>query len=147
MKKRFYVDSCIWLNLFKKEGDASKGKPYWEIAEEFIEDVMSSEDDEILSSGFVLREIEHDLNDEHLFKEKEAFIKGHERFYAVAPSEEEYRLARDFEAVSKYTISFYDCLHLAICSKRRFILVTRDRKLLAFAKQYVFAEKPENLII
>jgi len=33
----YYVDSCIWLNLFKKEGDVAKGVPYWEITKKFIE--------------------------------------------------------------------------------------------------------------
>ncbi|MDI6738318.1 MAG: PIN domain-containing protein [Nanoarchaeota archaeon] len=85
--------------------------------------------------------------DEPLFKEKLDFIKSLQNCYAVAPTDEEYVLARDFETVSKYAISFYDCLHMAICLKRRFILVTRDKKLLVFAKKYLIAEKPENLHI
>ena len=36
MKKEYYIDSCIWLNMFKNEGDSSKGVPYWKIAKEFI---------------------------------------------------------------------------------------------------------------
>lgn len=34
--KRFYLDTCIWMNLFKKEGNPEKGVPYWKIAKEFI---------------------------------------------------------------------------------------------------------------
>ena len=36
-QKTYYVDSCIWLNLFKKEGDTTKGTPYWKLAKDFLE--------------------------------------------------------------------------------------------------------------
>ncbi len=45
-QKSFYLDSCIWLNLFKKEGDSSKGVPFWKIAEDFVNKIMFSEDEE-----------------------------------------------------------------------------------------------------
>ena len=53
VQKSFYIDTCIWLNLFKKEGDPSKGVPYWKIAEDFIDAIMFSQDKEIIYSGFV----------------------------------------------------------------------------------------------
>ena len=37
-QQRYYVDSCIWLNLFKEEGDPTKGIPYWTLAKKFIEE-------------------------------------------------------------------------------------------------------------
>ena len=43
VQKTYYVDSCIWLNLFKKEGDPTKGAPYWKITQEFLEGVIFSE--------------------------------------------------------------------------------------------------------
>lgn len=146
MQKRYYVDSCIWLNLFKREGDETKGKPYWKIAEEFIEDVISSQESLILYSSIIMREIENKVN-EQLFKEIVSKIESEPKFVPVRLSEEDYELARKFESFSQYSISFYDCLNMAVCLRNNFILVTRDKKLLAFAKQYLIAEKPENLHI
>lgn len=68
-QKSFYVDSCIWLNLFKKEGDSNKGVPFWKIAEDFVRKVMFSEDEEIVYSGLVLREIRFKIG-ETLFKNR-----------------------------------------------------------------------------
>ena len=56
MQKRYYVDSCIWLNLIQE-----RGRWYWKIAEEFIEYVMSSEDEEIVYTMPVLREVKPKL--------------------------------------------------------------------------------------
>ena len=77
--KRFYVDTCIWLNLFKKEGDASKGVPYWKIAEGFIDKVMFSEGYEISYSNIILKEIYFNLNNEKLFNEKQSFMEKEEK--------------------------------------------------------------------
>jgi hypothetical protein len=53
----YYVDTCIWLNLFKKEGDSTKGTPFWKIADEFVGKVMVS-GSEIVYTDIVLRELE-----------------------------------------------------------------------------------------
>lgn len=143
-KRRYYVDSCIWLNLFKKEGDASRGKPYWEIAEEFVEWVIHSADSEIIYSGIVLKEIKFKLPSELDSNEKEAYLKR--EFTPVRVTEEDKAFARKLEAESNYQISFYDCIHIAICFRLALILVTRDKSLLVFARRYIMAEKPENLI-
>ncbi len=37
--KEYYVETCIWLNFFKKEGDATKGIPYWKLARDFVDQV------------------------------------------------------------------------------------------------------------
>lgn len=144
MKKRgYYVDSCIWLNLFKKEGDASKGKPYWEIAEEFIEMVMHSAGSEIIYTMPVLREIKLKLPDS-VYSEKEAYIIT--EFCFVEVTDEDVSFARKLEAESGYSISFFDCIHTAVCKRIGAMLVTRDKKLLIFANKYICALKPEQLI-
>ncbi len=143
MQKRYYVDSCIWLNLFKKEGDETKGKPYWKIAEEFIEYVMSSEDEEIVYTMPVLREIKLKLPDWQIYSEKEAYII--KEFCFVEVTDEDILFARKLEAESNYTISFFDCMHTAVCKRIGTILVTRDKKLLVFANKYILALKPEYL--
>jgi len=60
--------------------------------------------------------------------------------------EEDKAFARKLESKSDFTISFYDCLHIAICKRLNFILVTRDNLLINFAKDYIEVQKPENLL-
>lgn len=135
------------MNLFKKEGDPSKGKPYWEIAEEFINKIHSSDDKEIAYSNLVLREIELKLNDNHLFNEKQSLIMQEAESIFITAERTDYAFARKLESESEYTISFYDCMHISICRRHGFVLVTRDKKLLEFAKRYITAAKPEDLSI
>jgi predicted nucleic acid-binding protein len=141
----FYVDSCIWLNLFKKEGDSSKGIPYWKIAEDFVNKVMFSEDDEIIYSGLIIREIQIKSNNEDLFKYRLDFIKGEPKFRQADTIKEDEVFARKLESASDFEISFYDCMHVALCKRLNLILVTRDNALITFAKEYISADKPENL--
>ncbi len=79
VKKDHYVDSCIWLNLFKKEGDATKGIPYWQSAKEFIEKVENDEDI-ILVSTIVIKELSFKLgnkfNEVNKFFQEISFVKN-----------------------------------------------------------------------
>ncbi len=145
--KSFYLDTCIWLNLFKKEGDSSRGVPYWKIARDFIEKVMFSKNEEIIYSGLILREIKFKIGNEDILKEKLLFLKEEYKFRFVEVTEEDYSFARKLESELKYELSFYDCLHIAICKRLNFILVTRDKDLIKIAKRYISVEKPENLFI
>ena len=141
---KFYVDTCIWLNLFKKEENFSKGQPYWKIAEEFIKKVIFSEH-EIVYSGFVLKEIKHRLNYE-LFKEVHKLLKKEPKFCFVKALEEDYLFARKLELAFNFEIGFFDCQHIAICKRLGCILVTRDNKLIACARRHINVEKPEKLL-
>ena len=96
-QKQYYVDSCIWLNLFKKEGDPTKGVPYWQLAKEFLEKIMFS-DDEIFYSGFVLKEIKYGLSNENLFAEKQKFLREEPKFHFVKATPEDYDAARTLES-------------------------------------------------
>lgn len=145
MPKTYYVDTCIWLNLFKKEGDPTKGTPYWKLAKEFLEKVMFSED-EIIYSGFVLKEIKYKLNDIKLFNEKHEFLKREPSFRFVKATNEDYLLARTLESEFKFEISFFDCLHVAMAKRLGSILVTRDKALIEAAKKHITINKPENLL-
>ena len=142
--KRYYVDSCIWLNLFKKEGDAARGKPYWNSAEEFLEKIMFSEN-AIVYSGFVLKEIKHHLKDDRLFEEKQTFMGEEPKFSLIRATEEDYNFGRALESEFNFEISFFDCMHIAISKRLGCILVTRDKLLIEKAKNYLAADKPENL--
>jgi len=143
MKKAFYIDTCIWLNLFKKEGDPAKGIPYWKIAYDFIEKVMFSNDKEIVYSGFVLKEIGFNLDDK-TYKKTEQFFK---RFEFVKAKSEDYSLARKLESNCNYEVSFFDCMHTTICKRLKLVMITRDNKLIRFAKKHIFVKRPEELII
>lgn len=142
---RYYIDTSIWLNLFKKEGDSRKGIPYWNLAENFIEKVLLSEDGEIVYSGFVLKEIKYKLCDDKLFKDKLEFLNKWPKFRFVKALGEDYQLARKFESEFNFEIGFFDCQHIAISKRLGCILVTRDKKLIEVAMKYVKVDKPENL--
>ena len=59
--KEYYLDSCIWLNLFKKEGDPAKGVPYWKLAQDFVKQAEGN-GDLIFVSTIVLKELTFKLN-------------------------------------------------------------------------------------
>ncbi len=139
------MDSCIWLNLFKKEGNPTKGKPYWEIAKDFIEKIIFSQNEEIIYSELILKEIKFNLKNDRLYKEKLDFFKK-EDFIFVEVLKEDTSFARKLESKSGFEISFYDCLHIAICKRLKCILVTRDNMLIDFAEEFIEVKKPENLI-
>jgi len=143
MTIKYYIDTSVWLNLFKKEGNPEKGVPYWEIAKDFIEKARLSEKHEIFYSGFILKELSFKL-EESKYREKIEFFKR-ELKYARA-TKEDYFLARRLESTSKYNISFIDCIHTAICKRLGCILITRDKKLLEFANNYILAKRPEELL-
>jgi hypothetical protein len=145
-QKSYYLDTNIWLNLWKKEGDSTKGIPYWQIAKSFIEKVMFSKEDIIIYSGPILKEIKFILNNEVLFKEKLQFLKEEEKFYFIQVIDSDYEFSRKLEDEFNFNISFFDCLHIAICKRMNYILVTRDNELINHAKKYIIADKPENLI-
>ena len=140
---KFYLDSCIWLNLFKKEGDETKGIPFCKLAKDFIEKIMFSEKDEIIYSGFILKELKHILSEKE-FNEKLLFLKNEFKF--IKATEKDYDFARKLESELKYEISFFDCLHIAVCKRLDLVLVTRDELLIKYAKDLIKVNKPENLI-
>tara|TARA_Y100000310_G_scaffold334528_1_gene414529 strand:+ start:572 stop:1006 length:435 start_codon:yes stop_codon:yes gene_type:complete len=142
---KFYLDTCIWLNLFKKEGNSKKGKPYWKIAEEFIETVIFS-DNEIIYSNIVLREIEYVIANSSLFEERKCFMENEPKLSFVFMEKIDYDFARKLELKHNFELSFYDFLHIAICKRMNLVLVTRDNDMIRIGKNYISTDKPENLI-
>jgi predicted nucleic acid-binding protein len=140
----FYLDSCIWLNLFKKEVSAA-GISYWELADEFVSRIIASDDEEIAYSGIVIKEIRFKLNDSALFRKALQLIEHPVKSRYVVLCEEDYSFARKLESSLKYSLSFYDCLHIALCKKHNMVLVTRDNLLLKISRRHVRADRPENL--
>ena len=138
-KQAYYLDSCIWLNLFKKE--ENQGINYWRIALDFLE--KCGENGNIIVSTIVLKEISFKLGEKFLevkqmFNES-GFIK------IMKTTSDDYVLARIFEQDHRL-LSFYDYLHVAIAKRLAIPLITRDKDLIEFAKKYVVVYKPEELI-
>lgn len=131
----YYLDTCIWLNIFKKE---SNHLQYWKIAIEFITKVNSN----VAISTIVLKELEYKTKNK--FKIIKDFFKN-SSYVIIKTTNEDYELARKFEYEHKL-LSFYDYLHIAICKRLNLILVTRDKTLIDFAKQHIEVYKPEDLI-
>jgi predicted nucleic acid-binding protein len=138
----FYLDTNIYLNLWKKEGDPSKGIPYWKLAQDFM-DKAEREGDAICFSGLILKELSY-LIPAH-YEEKADIIKATYQRAEVAKEDETY--ARKLESKAHFDISFYDCLHIALCKRLGLVLVTRDKMLLTLAKQErVPCGKPEDFL-
>lgn len=143
MPEIYYVDTCIWLNLFKKEGDSTKGKPYWEIARDFLDKVAVS-NNKILVSTIVLKELSFKV--ESQFPKILDFLKNSDYIEIIKTTTEDYDFARNLENTEKVKLSFYDYLHIAIAKRLSLHLITRDKDLIVVAKEYVKVNKPEDLM-
>jgi len=140
--KEYYIETCIWLNLFKKKGDSTKRIPYWKLAKDFIEQV-ENQNEKIIISTIVLKELYFTTKDK--FNRIQKFFKESEYIRIVKTTPEDYKLARKFE--QEYgSLSFYDYLHVAIAKRLNIPLITRDKDLIEFAKSLIEVFKPEDLI-
>lgn len=133
----YYIDTCILLNLFKKE------EPFWKPAKEFFEKVMFSEENKLAYSGLVLKELKYKLIDEK-YAQKLNFLKKEFKFIKV--KEEDYELARKYERKYEFRLSFFDFLHISLCKRLDMVLVTRDKEMITIGKEHIKIEKPEDLI-
>ena len=138
---KYYLDSCIWLNFFKKEGDSSKGKAYWKIAKDFIENIKNN-NNKIIVSTIVLKE----LSFKEEFNVIKKFFKDEEYIEIIKTNSEDYKFARKLENETNFQISFYDYLHIAISKRLEIPLITRDKELIEIAKNILPVNKPEDLI-
>ena len=132
---KYYVDTCIWLNLFNKEQRKIQNLPVWKIAELFLEQYQGN----LIVSNKVIKEIISKISSEQLQRIAESA-------YLVEATQEEFSFAQEIESKERYQISFFDCIHIAICTKRNYILITRDKELLERAKAYVTAGTPEQFL-
>lgn len=139
----YYLDTCIWINLFKKEGDATKGIPYWEIARKFIENIIEA-NDKIIVSKIVLKELSFKSEDK--FQKILDFFKTSYYINIVETTNEDYNFARELENKEEIKLSFYDYLHIAISKRLNITLITRDKDLIIVSKKYIKVNKPEELI-
>ena len=144
MVNSYYIDTCIYLNLWKKESSDYFKKPFWLFAKKLF-DKLESQKSIIYYSGFILKELSFILTQEE-FAQKRILFENSPNFKKVLLSEEEFSEARDIEDKIKREISFYDIIHMLLARKTNSILITRDKKLLKIAKRYnISAKNPEEL--
>ncbi|MAE13746.1 hypothetical protein CMO92_04220 [Candidatus Woesearchaeota archaeon] len=142
MKKICYVDTCIWLNIFKKEIGPSRAIPFWKSAQTAIHSAFSSHY-EIMASTIILKELEYKVGKnfrdiQRLFKQIPIYLEKTKR--------EDYDFARILEKKHSYCIGFCDCLHIAIAKRKNAVLITRDKKLIEIARRYIEVKKPESFV-
>ncbi len=128
----YYLDTCIWLNIFKKE------KKFWKQAYNIIQN------NNLIVSTIVLKELKFTLKNK--FNIVLDFFKEDDYIDLIKTTNEDYNLARNFENEDFFKLSFYDYLHVAICVRNKFHLITRDYDLIKFAKKKIKVNKPEDLL-
>jgi predicted nucleic acid-binding protein len=134
---KHYLDTCIWLNIFKKE------KQFYKTSKELIENIKNN-NEKIIVSTIVIKEIHHKTKIN--FKKILIFFKSQNHIELIKTTEDDYELARKLETTNNYKLSFYDYLHTAIAKRTNTILITRDKDLLNFAKQIINCKNPNELI-
>ncbi|MFH1290716.1 MAG: PIN domain-containing protein [Nanoarchaeota archaeon] len=143
--KKYYVDSCIYLNLWQKETSQKTKAPFWRFAKEFFEEAQNN-NATIYYSGYLLRELMFILSEKE-FKQKRELFESSPNFKKIRLSQEEYQLARKIESNIEFEISFYDIIHMLLAKKTKSTLITRDRKLKEIATKYsVKIKLPEQAL-
>ena len=119
----YYVDTCIYLNLFKKE------RGLWKYAEDFFKRAKNS----IIYSALVEKEFVRITGAVFVKRGKETRI-----------TQEDAALAKIIYSEFGFRIGFADCMHIAICKNNEAMLVTRDKELTWCASKYVRVTLPEK---
>ena len=141
--KSYYVDSCIYLNLWQKE-ITDTNEELWKYSKEFFEKA-DSEDSIIYYSGFLLKELMFILTTEEYLQKVELF-ENSQNFRKVILSKEEFSLVTEIKKKNQ-EVSLYDIIHLFLVKKTNSILITRDKLLIELAKQFsINVKKPEELL-
>jgi len=129
---KYYIDTCILLNLWKKE--ERNGVEFWKIAQEFLDRTPSRD---ICISPVVIRELERVCPEGYRAHEKRLL-----ECTIIHPVQEDYVFARSIEEPA---LSFADRLHIAMARRLRLMIVTRDKALIDVARRFCAASRPEHL--
>jgi predicted nucleic acid-binding protein len=140
----YYVDSCIYLNLWQKETNLNTGEELWRHAQEFFEKIDQKQEI-IYYSGFLLKELMFILTIEEYLQKVELF-ENSQNFKKVILSREEFNLATEIKKKNQ-EISLYDIIHILLAKKTNSILITRDKLLTNLAKEFsVIVKRPEEVL-
>lgn len=142
--QNFYVDTCIYFNLWKKEID-EKGNPLWLFAKNFFE-AANINNSNIFYSGFILKELLFVLSTEE-YLEKRNFVEENKIFEKVFLTQEEYQKATKLKNKINTDCSLFDIIHIILADKTNSTLITQDKELLTLANYlHITAKKPEDII-
>ena len=145
MKKRYYIDTCIYLNLWQKEVDEKTGALLWKFAKDFLEKA-ETENSTVYYSGYLLKELSFVL-EKDIFNKKLQMFNFSPNFKRINLSISEYNSARRIEKESNYEVSFYDIIHMLLTKKTKSLLITRDNKLIDISRKYnLIVKRPEDLL-
>ena len=136
-----YVDTCVFLNLWKQE-ISEYGVPLWKRAQQFF-DYVEAESVPMIFSPFVIRELRH-LAPAEMFATRLRALNERGLLSEVRVNAVDYELARLLHQEAGYGISFFDSMHVALSMRTDAVLITRDRELLAFARGRCRAALPED---
>jgi predicted nucleic acid-binding protein len=138
----YYVDTCIYLNLWKKEEEGEK--LYWLLAKNFLEKLQKN-GDKVFYSGFILKELLFILPTDE-FIEKRNFFEDKTLFNKIILSKEEYNEASKIKNSLKTDCSLFDIIHILLAKKTNSCLVTRDKDLISLSKHFNLQAKfPEDV--
>jgi predicted nucleic acid-binding protein len=137
MKKKYYLDACIWRDYFENRSD--KFRPLGEWAFELIKIIIENEDFFIISD-LLIDELRKEYSDEEI-KYNLNFIPEK---LIINLKEKESTSKEAFELKQKSGIHFADALHFVLARSVGAVLVTRDRHFDELNSEYV--KKPEDLI-
>lgn len=140
----YYIDTCIYLNLWQKEVGFS-GVNYWQIAQDLFERI-EEKNEIVYYSGFILKEMSFILNSKE-FENKKILFENTSNFKRILLEKDELEEARKIEVEINFEVSFYDIIHMILARKTKSTLITRDKRLMKIAKKYKINVKlPEELI-
>jgi predicted nucleic acid-binding protein len=143
--QNFYVDTCIYLNLWKKERGFIFEEPLWGIAKKFF-DYVSRQNHIIYYSGFILKELLNKLSTEEYLKKREIFEEEN-IFKKVMLTKEEYHRAITIKNSIKTKCSLLDIIHVMLAKKTNSVLITQDKELLKLSnKNNVKAQTAQEAI-
>ena len=143
MEEGYYVDTCVYLNIWQKE--VANSIELWKLAKEFF-DKIEERGNIIYYSGFILKELMYILSEEEYYQKRELF-NGSSNFIKATLNEAEYEEARKIEMDLKGKIGFYDIMHMLLARKTHSVLITRDKKLIETSNKFnVKVKRPEEVL-
>jgi predicted nucleic acid-binding protein len=136
---KYYIDTCIFLNVWKREVGPNKKKPFYLSAHKFLQQYS----DKLLISTAVLYELEKQLTPQE-FEERCAQLKKCE--IISIPQDVEEQAKRIYQEIEE-RISMSDIIHMLLAEREGAILITRDRALIRTAKEYyITVKRPDDLV-
>lgn len=143
--RSFYVDTCVYLNLWKKEKGSIFGRPLWLITKKFLDKIIS-QNHTIYYSGFILKELLNKLSTEE-YLNKRQFFEDNTLFRKVMLTKEEHEKAIAIKKNLQTNCSLSDIIHIMLAKKTNSILITQDKELLNLSnRNKVLAKTPAEII-